>query len=398
MMKKLLSLASILFVLICIGAIAAQIFPLGGLWKSFEGFFRGFSGMFVNEGTLLVESTPEGASVYVDNALIGQTPLKKAFSNGSYEVRVMLSGFETQGRKVTIEKKNTAVVQVKLSKQYGKLEIRSTPSGATVLLDGVRQGQTTPFELQLPPGKYVVKIQKDRFYPYEETVVVEPSKTRPVVADMVRQLGRMVVETNPPGAKVYIGEDLIGTTPFTHEKPVGTYVMTIKKPEFRDKVIQATIAPDETLSITEDMTERSGGLKITTNPPGAEVHIDDVYMGETPLPIEKKPGKYRLTIRSKKYREVSEDVVIEDNITKNIHRDLDPVVVEFRIDSDPSRAKVWINGEDMGYTPAILHKEPGNYTVRVTKPGYRNYSEEVRIQEGAFLQLKAVLEAEGQQQ
>ena len=397
MMKKLLSLASILFVLICVGAIAAQIFPLGGLWKSFEGFFRGFSGMFVNEGTLLVESTPEGASVYVDNALIGQTPLKKAFSNGSYDVRVALPGFETQGRKVTIEKKNTAVVQIKLAKQYGNLDIRSTPSGATVSLDGARQGQTTPFELQLPPGKYVVKIQKDRFYPYEETVVVEPSKTRSVVADMVRQLGRMVVETNPPGAKVYIGEDLIGTTPFTHEKPVGTYVMTMKKPEFRDKVIQATIAPDETLSITEDLTERSGGLKITTNPPGAEVHLDDVYMGETPLPIEKKPGKFRLTIRSKKYREVSEDVVIEDNITKNIHRDLDPVVVEFRIDSDPSRAKVWINGEDMGYTPAILHKEPGNYTVRVTKPGYRNYVEEVRIQEGAFLQLKAVLETESQQ-
>ena len=397
MMKKLLSLASILFVLICVGAIAAQIFPLGGLWKSFEGFFRGFSGMFVNEGTLLVESTPEGASVYVDNALIGQTPLKKAFSNGSYDVRVALPGFETQGRKVTIEKKNTAVVQIKLAKQYGNLDIRSTPSGATVSLDGARQGQTTPFELQLPPGKYVVKIQKDRFYPYEETVVVEPSKTRSVVADMVRQLGRMVVETNPPGAKVYIGEDLIGTTPFTHEKPVGTYVMTMKKPEFRDKVIQATIAPDETLSITEDLTERSGGLKITTNPPGAEVHLDDVYMGETPLPLEKKPGKYRLTIRGKKYREVSEDIVIEDNITKNIHRDLDPVVVEFRIDSDPSHAKVWINGEDMGYTPAILHKEPGSYTVRVTKPGYRNYVEEVRIQEGAFLQLKAVLETESQQ-
>ena len=173
-------------------------------------------------------------------------------------------------------------------------------------------------------------------------------------------------------------------------------MITLKKEGFRDKIIQATIAADETLQITEELVERSGGLKITTNPPGAEVHLDDVYMGETPLPLEKKPGKYRLTIRGKKYRELSEDVVIEDNITKNIHRDLDPVVVEFRIESDPSHAKVWLNGEDMGYTPVILNKEPGNYTVRVTKPGYRNYVEEVRIQEGAFLQLKAVLEAERQ--
>ena len=56
------------------------------------------------------------------------------------------------------------------------------------------------------------------------------------------------------------------------------------------------------------------------------------------------------------YREVSEEIVIEDNITKNIHRDLDPAVVEFRIDSEPSHAKVWLNSENMGYTPMILTK------------------------------------------
>lgn len=396
MMKKALSVVSILFVLFCIGAIISQVLPLEGLKGALGKFFRQFSTMFSTEGVLAVESSPDGASIYVDNALIGQTPFRKTFSQGSYDVKVVLTGFQTYARRISVEKNQTALVQAKLFKEYGNIKISSTPSGATVYLDGIRQGQITPFETQLSPGKYVVKIEKEYFYTYEEDVVVSASKTQTIDADLVRQIGKLVIETTPPGAKAYIGDDLLGTTPFTHDKPVGVYVITLKKEGFRDKIIQATIAADETLQITENLVERSGGLKITTNPPGAEVHLDDVYMGETPLPLEKKPGKYRLTIRSKKYRELSEDVVIEDNITKNIHRDLDPVVVEFRIESEPSHAKVWLNGEDMGYTPVILNKEPGNYTVRVTKPGYRNYVEEVRIQEGAFLQVKAVLETERQ--
>ncbi len=394
MMKQLLSLISILFVMICLGAIIAQITPIEFLWTSFQSFIGEFVDVFDHEGVLAVESSPEGAAVYVDNKFVGETPLKKDFSSGNYDVRVIFSGFQTYARRVAIEKNDTSLIQAKLSREYGKLRVTSTPSAAVVYLDGKRQGQLTPLELQVSPGKYVVKVEKDRFYTYEENVHVDQEKTSTIEADLVRQVGRVVLETMPPGAKAYIGNDLLGTTPFTHDKPVGKYVITIKKPGFRDKVIEANIAPDETLDVAVDLTERVGALKITTNPPGAEVHMNDVYLGETPLRFEKKPGQYRLTIHKKKFRDVNEELVIEDNVTKNIHRDLDPVIVEVRIDSEPSHAKVWLNGEDMGYTPVVLNKEPGNYTVRLTRPGFRNYVDEIRVQAGAFIHLKPSLEKE----
>jgi hypothetical protein len=99
-------------------------------------------------------------------------------------------------------------------------------------------------------------------------------------------------------------------------------------------------------------------------------------------------------IRKNNFRELSEEIVIEDNITKNIHRDLDPAIGELRIDSDPPHAKVWMDSEDIGYTPITINKLPGMYTVRITKPGYKNYVEEINIKEGAFIQLNPVLEKE----
>ena len=394
MMKQLLSLASIFFVIVCVGAILAQFTPVEFLWDSLTEAFGGIGRMFNNEGALEIASNPNGAAVYIDNTFVGETPLKTTLAKGNYDVRVILPGFQTYARRIAIEKNDSAVMHARLSKEYGALHISSTPSQATVYIDGKRQGQLTPFELQVSPGKYAVRVEKDNFYLYDDDVIVEQGKTMTVEADLVRQVGRIVLETVPPGAKAYIGNDLIGTTPFTHDKPVGKYVITLKKAGFRDKIIEASIAADETLDVAIDLNERVGALKVTTNPPGAEVHINDAYQGETPIRIEKKPGAYRLVLRKKKFREMNEELVIEDNITKNIHRDLDPVIVEIRIESEPSHARVWMNGEDMGYTPVKLNKEPGSYAIRLTKPGFRNYVDEIRVQEGAFIQLKPVLEKE----
>ena len=393
MIKQLLALVSIIFVVVCIGALVFQFIDLPDMsfvWSSVKGLYR----IFDREGVLEIDSNPSGAAVYIDNKFIGQAPLKEKLSNGTYDLKIMLDGYQTFARRIVIEKRNTSVINAKLSREYGNLHIASTPSNATVFLDGSRQGQLTPLEIQVSPGKYLVKVVKDKFYPFEEDVVVAQGKTMTVEANLVQQVGKVVLETTPPGAKAYIGNDVIGTTPLTHDKPVGKYVITLKKPGFRDKVIEVNLAPDESLPITVELAERMGALKVTTNPPGAEVHIGDAYQGETPLTVERKPGVYRVVIKKNNYREVSEEIVIEDNITKNIHRDLDPALGEFWIDSEPVHAKVWLDSEDIGYTPTRINKLPGIYTVRITKPGYKSYVEEIHIKEGALVQLKPVLEKE----
>jgi hypothetical protein len=390
MIKQVLSLVSLIFVGVCIVAIAGQFVNMGVVWASFEHMYH----FFDRDGELEIVSMPAGAAIYINNKFIGQTPFKEKRAGGAYDVKLILEGYQTYARKITIDKKTPAIVHARLSKEYGVLHINSTPSNATVFIDGKRQGQLTPLELKVPLGKYHVRVVKDRFYTFEEDAMVEDTSPTTIEADLVRQVGRLILETLPSGAKAYIGNDVLGTTPLTQDKPVGKYVITLKKPGFRDKVLEANIAPDESLEIHIEMDERSGSLKVTTNPPGAEVHINDVYQGESPVRLEKKPQVYQLLIKKSGYREINEEIVIEDNITKNIHRDLDPVLGELHIDSNPPHAKVWLNSEYVGYTPIRSNVSPGIYTVRITKPGYRNFVEEIHVKEEAFKQLKPDLEKE----
>jgi hypothetical protein len=388
MIKQVLSFASLIFVGVCVIAIVGQFVNLEAVWSSFEHTYN----FFDRDGEVEIVSMPAGAAIYINNKFIGQTPLKEKRAGGAYDVKLILDGYQTYARKITIDKKTPVIVHARLSKEYGVLHINSTPSNATVFLDGKRQGQLTPLELKVPLGKYRVKVVKDRFYTFEEEVMVESTSPTAIEADLMRQVGRLILETLPSGAKAYIGNDLLGTTPLTQDKPVGKYVITLKKSGFRDKVLEANIAPDESLEIHIEMAERSGTLKVTTNPPGAQVHINNVYQGETPIRVDKKPGVYQVSINQKGYRTIDEEMVIEDNITKNVRRDLEPILGELRIESSP-KAEVWINGEYMGYTPVITNRAPGHYMVRAIRPGYENYEEPIMIgNDGASLRLKVELQ------
>lgn len=390
MFKQVLSFASLLFVAFCAFAIVGQVVPFQALLTPLEEVVQ----FFDREGDLEIFSSPEGAAVYINNKFIGQTPLKDTRTAGTYDLKVLLDGHQTYARRITIDQKHPLTIRADLSREYGVLRINSNPANAVVFIDGKRQGQLTPIEMKVPLGRYHVKVVKDQFYTFEETIQVEHGDPTPVEADMVRQVGRLILETIPSGAKAYVGNDVLGTTPLTQDKPVGKYVITLVKDGFRKKVIEANIAPDESLEVAIEMTERAGALKVTTNPPGAEVHINDAYQGESPLRIEKKPQVYQLVIRKDGYREIHEEIVLEDNITKNIHRDLDPVLGELRIDSDPASAKVWMNSEFLGHTPVRSNVPPGIYTIRITKPGYHNFVEEVHVKGDAFIQLSPELTKE----
>jgi hypothetical protein len=242
-----------------------------------------------------VASNPTGAAVYIDNRFIGETPLKTTLAKGSYDVKVVLSGFQTYARHISIEKNDNAAMHARLSKEYGSLHLTSSPSQATVYIDGKRQGQLTPFEVQLSPGKYAVRVEKDRFYLYEDEIFVEQGKTKTLEADLVRQVGKMVIETVPPGAKAYIGNDLIGTTPFTHDKPVGKYVITLKKDGFRDMIIEATIAADNTASESFILIEKKGCQRISV-PRQAEYRHQNLKTDRWPDSFGKKVQNRRKSI------------------------------------------------------------------------------------------------------
>ena len=94
-------------------------------------------------GTLHLVSVPEGARFYVNNEARGKGPLAIAgLKPGDYLVRAELEGFGVMTKTVTLGNGESAREEFRLSNVMGRLEVRTFPPGAQLILDGRPIGVT----------------------------------------------------------------------------------------------------------------------------------------------------------------------------------------------------------------------------------------------------------------
>ena len=118
--------------------------------------------------------------------------------------------------------------------------------------------------------------------------------------------GRLVVETNPPGAAVRIDGINRGVTPLTLTLPSGEYLTEVSlgssRREFRIPITDGlTVSRHVELATGIPAVATSGGtgsLDLRSRPTGATVTVDGQPRGRTPLVIEQlAPGPHRVVLK-----------------------------------------------------------------------------------------------------
>ena len=135
-------------------------------------------------------------------------------------------------------------------------------------------------------------------------------------------------------------------------------------------------------------------LTINSTPPGAKVYINSTYKGETPLTLNLSPGTYEVKLIKEGYQEYTTTVTLSAGESKTLNIDLTPNYAHLTIKSDPSGAKVYINGNYKGKTPLTLELEPRTYDVKLTKQDYEEYTTTVTLSPGEEKTISATLTPE----
>ncbi|MBN1757242.1 MAG: PEGA domain-containing protein [Chitinispirillaceae bacterium] len=65
----------------------------------------------------------------------------------------------------------------------GKVNITSKPKDCSIFLNGIRIG-ATPAELTLKQGKYALRLQRDYFLPFKDSIMISPGRETIVKADL----------------------------------------------------------------------------------------------------------------------------------------------------------------------------------------------------------------------
>ena len=131
-----------------------------------------------------------------------------------------------------------------------------------------------------------------------------------------------------------------------------------------------TRQPATATSATPLVTE--GAATIISRPEGAQVFVDGVVRGVTPLRLSLPIGSYSLELQNGSARR-SVPLTIEAGSTVRQYVDLAPggnTTGQIEVTSDPAGANVSLNGELRGTTPLLIEAvAPGQYTVALTQGG-----------------------------
>jgi hypothetical protein len=146
---------------------------------------------------------------------------------------------------------------------------------------------------------------------------------------------------------------------------------------------------------------RAGMLQITTDPPdGVRVLLDEkpVQPDEAGR-LKLDPGSYTLAAEREGYVQWRDRVEVKAGETVKRRAELEPLARSgFTLISDPAGATASLDGKDLGgRTPfKVEGLQPGKHKLEV-QGGGRTWSQDVVLEPGKMIELRAVLTASGQE-
>lgn len=157
----------------------------------------------------------------------------------------------------------------------------------------------------------------------------------------------------------------------------------------------APLSLEKDSTAVKDSTARPvySRMSITTEPAQAEVSLDSVAKGESPLTIDSVTrGTHMLIIKKKGYfgKKVSVDVAGDSVVDVTVTLVAPGCLV---VTSEPSGAGVFLDGKDLGVTPWENAKlKPGVHALSLHKDGFAAFEKQITVSEGKTDSISIVLQ------
>ncbi|RXE56198.1 hypothetical protein ABH15_08595 [Methanoculleus taiwanensis] len=218
-------------------------------------------------GSIVISSNPSGAYVYMDASYKGKTPLTlSSVSAKSHVIELDMNGFYDWKTTVTVSPGVTSYVNAQMNpipaQNPGYISVSSSPTGASVSVDGVYQGQTSATQALVvsgvTAGSHTVTLSLSGYQEYSTSVTVQSGTTTPINAAMTPlppgPAGSISVSSSPAGANVYLDNAYKGVSPLTLTGvSTGSHVVKVQVSGYQDWSDSVQVNADSTSYVSASL-------------------------------------------------------------------------------------------------------------------------------------------------
>lgn len=356
-----------------------------------------------------VESTPPGATVYVDSAdgaPLGVTPIKGGIVRaGSHKLIFKKDGHETTELNVNVRRwRETFRATLQAQAKLVATPVNSASQGATLYVDGEKKG-ILPYRGTLEPGRHLIKIEKEGHETYEEWHDLEGTVTLPVMLEKdAPDTGSILVAGGRPGAEIYIDGEPHGTTPTVVEDvPAGERKIEVRLEGSKPHEETVRVTAGERVTVNPDfgpVRGPEGSVRVITQPSGATVLIDGETVGSSPVTKDGlSPGQHIVEASAEGYDSAQKEVEVEAGEQQVISLSLTGekkrpgrIVVNATVND----AEVIIDGENKGQPPVVVEDpSQGTHAIVVKARGYTDFRTTCEVSPTRDCEITARMEGVG---
>ena len=193
------------------------------------------------------------------------------------------------------------VVPLKPPAPNAQLTVASDPASASLFLleasRSIKSGQT----IELEPGNYTITAYEPNYKRERIEVSLQPGEARTVFIKLNTIMGKLRVETEPPGADISIGGVSKGVSPLTLDLARGEYSVSAALPNYISMTQKHSVERQgEQLQVLKiELKPKPIGLKVETEPSGADVFVNNKLAGMTPLDTKLDVGVYEVEVKAR---------------------------------------------------------------------------------------------------
>ncbi len=173
----------------------------------------------------------------------------------------------------------------------------------------------------------------------------------------------------------------------------GNYLVEAEKFGYRKLEQQITVEFGSEPEFNYQLQKLPGYLDVISRPvESAEVMIDDKVIGYTPLrSLELEAGQHELRVIADRYIPFTKTIEVRGMGDRQITEiTLLPGWGTLEISTEPSGAKVWLDGTELGFTPLRANPMAGTYRLELRKSGWMSVSRDITINANETVMLPLV--------
>jgi len=310
--------------------------------------------------SVFIDVTPATANIEIDGGLAVQVGPRYLIRPGQYQVSFSEYGYDDLQATLGVSEATAQTHEYQLSPKEGYLNLtvdaepmpgNSVDMLARIKIDGVDVGEAPLEQFPVEPGTHNLVIESERYLDVSQEIeIVGRLEEQELSVELQPAWAELSIVGARNGADVLLDGEVVGQVPLQFAQMQGNYVLTVRESGYKAWQQDLVLTAGNDQRIDVPVLEAADGLVfIRSEPAGANVTVNDDFMGQTPLELTLPPGEdYRIRLFRTGYDVAEREITTSSGESTDLTVALEAITSPVRLIAQPADAEIYVDGEYRG--------------------------------------------------